>query len=115
MYCRQCGKELVETAVVCPNCGSPTANFDNAKKANKVEKGSYDKNGLKDVAKILMIICTVVSGFAIIPLAWCLPMTISYSRKVQNKEPISLGFKICILLFVSRIAGILLLVDDEIN
>ena len=28
MYCTQCGKELAETAIVCPNCGSPTKNFE---------------------------------------------------------------------------------------
>ena len=24
-YCSQCGKELVDEAVVCPNCGAPAA------------------------------------------------------------------------------------------
>jgi len=26
-YCTACGKAIIETAVVCPNCGSPTGNF----------------------------------------------------------------------------------------
>lgn len=25
MYCSHCGKELAETAIVCPNCGTPTS------------------------------------------------------------------------------------------
>ena len=68
---------------------------------------------LQTVAKIFMIISTVLMGFAIIPLAWCIPMTVIYCRKIKNGEPVGLGFKICSLLFVSLIAGILMLIDGE--
>lgn len=114
MYCTQCGKELAETAIVCPNCGSPTKNFEKTNET-KVVKDNYDKYGLKPVEKIFMIIATVAMGIAIIPLAWCIPMTIVYCEKIKNKEPISLAFKICTLIFVSRIAGILMLCADELE
>ncbi len=42
-------------------------------------------------------------------------MTIVYCEKIKNKEPISLIFKICTLIFVSRIAGILMLCADELE
>ena len=71
------------------------------------------ESGLSTAAKILMIIGTVVMGLYIIPLAWCIPMTISYCNKLKNNEPISTGFKICCLLFVSMIGGILMLCDKE--
>lgn len=27
MFCSTCGKEIVDSAVICPSCGSPTKNF----------------------------------------------------------------------------------------
>ncbi len=30
MYCSKCGKELLDEAVICPNCGCPTQNYKNA-------------------------------------------------------------------------------------
>lgn len=106
-YCSHCGKELDDDAIVCVNCGC---------KAPKSEaKQTELSNGLKLAAKILMIISTVIMGFALIPLAWCIPMTLTYCQKVERNEPISIAFKICILLFVNVIAGILLLIDEFQN
>lgn len=70
-------------------------------------------SGLSVAAKVFMIISTVVYGLYIIPLAWCLPMTISYSKKIKNGEPVSTGFKVCTLLFVNLIADILMLCDNN--
>ena len=70
-------------------------------------------SGLSTAAKIFMIIATVVQGIYILPLAWCLPMTLSYCKKVKNNQPIGIGFKICSLLFVNTIAGILMLCDKD--
>lgn len=60
-----------------------------------------------------MVICTVIMGFYLIPLAWCIPMTIIYFKKVNNGEEVSTAFKICCLLFVSLFAGIFMLCDRE--
>lgn len=49
----------------------------------------------------------------LIPLAWYIPMVIVLSDKIKNKKPISTGFKICTLIFINVIAGILLLCDKE--
>ena len=62
---------------------------------------------------VFMIIGTVFMGFSIIPLAWCLPMTIIYNRKIKNGEVVGTGFKVCSLLFVNTIAGILMLCDNN--
>ena len=40
-------------------------------------------------------------------------MTVSYCKKIKTGEPISVGFKICSLLFVSTIAGIIMLIDKD--
>lgn len=106
MYCSKCGAEIADEAVVCTKCGCLV-------EGKKIELAqAREESGLKKVAEIFMIIATVISGFSLIALAWTLPMTLSYSRKIKNNEPVSLSFKICSLLFVSPIAGILMLCDN---
>lgn len=109
MFCPKCGKEIMDEAVICPHCGcSPKGQ--NAKAIT-----NSSNSGMKTVAKVLMILSTVVQalfGF-LVPLAWCLPLTIIYFNKVSRKEPISTGFKVCCLLFVNLIAGILMLCDND--
>lgn len=106
MFCTNCGKEINEHAVICPNCGVPTSNYEKYKK-------SESKGVLQTVIKVFMIITCVCSIFAfLIPLAWCLPMTISYCNKIEKGEEISTNFKVCTLLFVNVISGILMLCDE---
>lgn len=108
-YCSKCGKELVDEAIVCPNCGCAVT------EGALVKEGEQETAGLKTAAKIFMILgCVGNALFAfLIPLIWCIPMTISYFRKVENHEKIGVGFKICSLLFVNMIAGILMLCDNK--
>ena len=107
-YCTKCGNELMDEAVICPKCGCATGY--QSLVSNEPEK---TPSGLKIAAKILMIVGTVCMGLYIIPLAWCLPMTISYCNKIKRGEKISTGFKICTLLFVSLVGGILMLCDQD--
>ena len=84
-YCSHCGQALGENSNVCPVCGK--TNESQVPSAPREPKES----GLATAAKILMILGTIVnaiSGF-LIPLAWCIPMTISYCRKLKRGEPIS--------------------------
>ena len=67
----------------------------------------------KKVAKGFMIFATVIQGVYLIPLLWCIPMTVSYSNRIKKNKPVSTGFKVCVLLFVNWIAGILMLCDKE--
>ncbi len=112
MYCKNCGNQLDDKAVICTQCGCLT---DLGESLNlninqpKQQPSSNTNSTLGLVAKILMIITCVFTGFYIIPLCWTIPMTVSLSKKLKNNQPISVGFKICILLFVNTIAGILLL------
>lgn len=102
-YCAKCGKELLADAVICTNCGCAVAPI----------KRKKDKSGLITAVKVLMIIGTVFNGLNLIPLAWCIPMTVSYFKKINNGEEISTRFKVCTLLFVSMIAGIIMLCDND--
>ncbi len=108
-YCSHCGNELLDEAVICPKCG---CQVDIIKK-DKTSTPS-DKEILKTVAKVFMIIgCVAGAAAFLIPLAWCIPMTVVYWRKVDNNEPVSVGFKVCTLLFVNLVAGILMLCTDD--
>ena len=102
----------MDEAVICPKCGCLVGDI-KALQKNATNTTTAQTSGLKTAAKILMIISCVIMGFWIITLAWTLPMTINYCNKVKNGQPISVGFKICILLFINTIAGILLLCDNE--
>lgn len=76
------------------------------------------ESGLLTAAKVFMILaCIAGAAFYLIPLAWMLPMTISLFNKAKHGRPISVGFKVCTLLFVNLIAGILLLAmpSDDAN
>lgn len=66
---------------------------------------------MKLIAKIFMLISCILMGFYLIPLAWTIPMTVSYWHSVKEHRPVGVGFKVCSLLFVSLIAGILMLCD----
>lgn len=116
MYCPNCGKKIDhDTVSFCPNCGSAISTEHQFAEQTYAAANNAPRRetGLQTAAKVLMIISTVFMGFWLIPLAWCIPMTVSYCNKLKSGEPVSTGFKVCSLLFVSLIAGILMLCDDN--
>lgn len=44
-----------------------------------------------------------------VPLAWMIPLTSAVNDKLRRNIPIGIGLKICALLFVNIIGGIILL------
>ncbi len=109
MFCEHCGKELTDEAIVCPNCGCATDNY-----TAKNSGTATDGHTTTKVFMILGCVLTSLFGF-LLPLAWTLPMTISYFNRMKEGLPIGTGFKVCTLLFVSFIAGILMLCEDDIK
>lgn len=126
-YCTHCGGEIEDDAAICIHCGCATSNY---KPANNSAKGKT----LGKVALAFMILACIIrpldimSNFlkyfassetlfvgiigifiSLIPLAWCIPMTIHFNNKFKNDESVGIGFKICTLIFVNFIAGILML------
>ena len=100
-YCTHCGAEMLDDAVVCVKCGcsdKPPAKKDDT---------------MKLVVKIFMILGCISFGWALIPLAWCIPMTVTTFKKLDAGESFSTGFKICTLIFVSLVAGIIMLCSDD--
>ena len=107
-YCSKCGAEMMDEAVFCVKCGCAVEN-------SVIFRPASRKSGAVTAAKVFMIIGTVLMALCTycIALAWCLPLTIIYFNKIKRGEPISTGFKVCSLLFVSMIAGILMLCDNN--
>ncbi|MBQ7096316.1 MAG: hypothetical protein IJN80_07730 [Clostridia bacterium] len=103
-YCQKCGKELVDEAVVCTGCGCTV-------EQPKKENGGND--GLAVASKIFLILGCIAQGWLLLPLAWCLPITISICKKMKKGEPVGAGLKVCALLFVNMIGGILLLCRSD--
>ena len=107
-FCSSCGAEIHENAVICPKCGCSTAQ-------SRTEVTDGGKDGLAVASKIFLILGCIAQGWLLLPLAWCLPITISICGKMKRKEHIGAGLKVCSLLFVNLIAGILLLCrSDEV-
>ena len=126
-YCSHCGKELMDEAIICPGCGCAVEGVRNKTYARN------NNDGLLTAAKVFMIIiCAiyVLLGFIYIiiyseygygasgivywlPLVWAIPMTVNLSNAIAEKRPISVAFKVCTLLFVSIISGILLLCVND--
>ena len=49
----------------------------------------------------------------LLPLIWSIPMTVHYFKSMKNKKTVGIAFKICVLIFVNLIAGILMLCDKN--
>lgn len=122
MFCKYCGKEIGADSVFCPHCGSNLSGNAAGGPANPPYQAPNpapyaqprrQPSTLATVAFVFMLISTIASGFLIIPLAWMLPMTLIFKDKLDRGAPIGTAFKVCILIFVSLIGGILLLVDNE--
>ncbi|MBQ8433946.1 MAG: hypothetical protein IJX23_03980, partial [Clostridia bacterium] len=73
--------------------------------------GSIDQAQLESFMQIISIVSGV---FALIPLAWVLPMRKKILKAMNEGTTLSTGFKICTLFFVSFIVGILLLCSQDI-
>ena len=110
-YCNKCGKELSDNESVCPKCGCVAQTV--AKSGAASGGAVKELSATQKIAKIFMIISCVLWGLSIIPLLWCIPMTKSYIKKIESGEAISTTFKICTLLFVSVVSGILMLCDKD--
>ncbi len=108
-YCVHCGNEIHDEAVVCVKCGCSVE----APKPVTVNDDTNDT--LSVVVKVFLIISCISQGFMILPLAWCLPITIVIFNRFRDKRPVGTGLKVCTLLFVNLIAGICLLcMNDDV-
>lgn len=107
MYCVHCGAEINDEAVVCVHCGCAV------EKKKEFAQPAEKDDAMETVVKIFLILGCISWGWLLIPLIWCIPITVSILQKFKNQEPIGTGLKICTLLFVNLIAGVCLLCMGE--
>ena len=117
-FCSKCGKELHDDAVVCVGCGCSVSAISQPiqqvpQYGNYVLKKEKKYGGLATAAEVFAILGCISMGWMLLPLAWCLPITISFCNKVNKGEEVGAGLKVCILLFVSLLGGIFALCMGE--
>ncbi len=104
-YCTYCGAEIMEEAVICVHCGCEVRSIRTADKQKD--------DTMEIVIKVFLILSCVGMGWMVIPLVWCIPITVTIFKRFKNNEPISTGLKVCTLLLVNMVAGICLLCMDD--
>lgn len=75
--------------------------------------GGANDETLRLVAFIFCVVSAVSVCWAIIPLAWMVPMTVHCWGIYKGTKSNTTGFGVCTLIFVSLVAGILLLVSKK--
>ncbi len=110
-YCPKCGSEVDDSNVYCPKCGT---RIDGVVEEVVDPQPEYNETSraLRMVAFVFMIIGTISTGIFLLPLIWCIPMTVYYYHAYTENRHVGIAFKVCALLFVNLIAGILMLVDE---
>ena len=114
-FCSNCGTEMPESFPFCTNCGQSFNKDTNYYTNNNSKELKLSEVGaIRIITLILMILCTIANAFMyfFIPLLWCIPMIISYVKNIKEKKPISTSFKVCTILFLGIIPGILMFCDD---
>ncbi|MCD8372056.1 MAG: zinc ribbon domain-containing protein [Clostridia bacterium] len=104
MFCKNCGKEIDDNALVCPNCGVAT------EAAAPAENNKRKPHGVALAAKVFIIIGMVCTFYLILPLIFG---GIALSQMKYGKP--SAGIGVCVLLFCNIIGGILLLCSNDKN
>ena len=104
MFCKYCGKELDENAVVCVNCGSPTDKFkaEMEKKEVVAEHGadsSLNKHNVFGIIGLALAVLSVAFSFwntttFFIVLAAGLTLSIIGLVKSKNYKPYGKGLSI---------------------
>lgn len=118
MFCKNCGKEIDDNAVVCPNCGVATEKMqENAAAATNTE--AKKTNVMAIIGFVLSLVSGVFSniptvGSYIAGLAWVAALVLCILGIKKAKEGYNLkglavaGLVLCIIDIVLIIIGIIL-------
>ena len=74
---------------------------------------SLNDKTLRLINFIFCIISLVATCWAVIPLAWMIPMTVHSWGIYKGTKPNTTGFGVCTLIFVTLVGGILLLCSKK--
>lgn len=71
------------------------------KQPSPSETQANNDDTINTIIKVFLIVGCVLQGWLILPLAWCIPITVSIFNSLRNKTPINTEMKVCALLFVN--------------
>lgn len=143
MYCRKCGNEIMDEAVICPKCGCLTGTqpLPITQQNSPTSHTQKTSSGLQTATKIFLILSCIGTAISTLSMfASCVSMselapeltgiygffavvciglfvldicmTTHYTKAINEGAPVGTAFKVCTLLFVNLIAGILMLCDN---
>ena len=134
-YCMKCGNEMLDEAAICMKCGCPVPV---QRAVPQEEKPQSSVSAFRLTALVLMVLTmavlaiyalmvvlitiaaaltngpvglVLVSFLFLLPFAWQVPMLVHLARRLKCECAIGVGFKVCTLIFVNPVAGILLLCE----
>lgn len=99
-----------------PNPYGPAAQVNVTFETPVAQDGYFVSDGdrtLRLIAFIFMLLSLVGTCWLILPLAWMIPMTVISWKIYKGQKPNTTAFGVCTLLFVSLVAGILLLISTK--
>ena len=102
--------EYSQPAYVQPTYTQPT--YQEATPAALYPMTDTDRT-LRLIAFIFCIVCLIACCWAVIPLAWMIPMTVRSWGIYKGTKPNTVGFDVCMLIFFSLVSGILLLCSNK--
>jgi len=114
MFCCHCGAQIHDEAVFCVHCGCSVKPLTPAPTPAPAPVQPAKDDTMSVIVKIFMVVGCLSMGWLLLPLAWCIPMTVSVFKSLDAGRPISTGMKVCSLLFVNTIAGICMLCMNDI-
>lgn len=150
MFCPHCGKENIDDAQFCVQCGNSLASAAQPSTSQQQTAGTpvpppapgqqqqqayqqpyvseqpqpvyaqattypmtSQEETLRLINFILCILSCIALCWAVIPLAWTIPMTVHSWGIYKGTKPNTTAFGVCTLIFVNVIGGILLLVSNK--
>ncbi len=124
-YCPKCGEKLLDEDTYCIRCGAELDQEvdadvdgyeeDKEERSHVSSSESSNQNAMATLTKVFMVVGTVILGFAIFPLIWCIPLTIITFNRINNDDEIGVAVNVLNILFVSMLGGIFGIVYDSMR
>ena len=119
-YCPNCGAKVTEGSSFCSSCGYNLREQKNTQTQQQpvytvnvsAQKRQYNSTAA-EIIKVFLVLTCIGLGLLIIPLAWCIPMTVTTFKRLDRNEPLGTGLTVCTMLFVNLIAGIIMICIDN--
>ena len=136
--CPTCGKEFEEETNFCSSCGTLiTKNNiiqDDSNNSISIKNSNFltspPASAIRFILAFMIISCIINFGLIMqfltfeeyaammfigfLPLLWKIPMTIYFRKCASTLKQTGTAFKVCTMFFVSFVAGIILICNDDL-